>query len=144
VDLRAAALSPAAEIDPGVRILMMEQTRAVQVGVVAVGEEIAPPGVPGVRRYGMCRRSDGQEIQDQMLTGGVPTVLEKTVFRQPAMRQGGFTIEHPGEVDTLVNPGGEPHNLRVMAELLARGKDAGHQQRGIDGGQLAARPALAG
>ena len=134
------------------RELVAEQRRETQVGLAvfaAPGAVVgAGPGVPGV---GSCRvggRAQGQQIQQHRLVVAFVVVRRVTGLRRPAVADGGRAHLGPAPVDAAVEGVGEPPDLSLVSmravEPRAAIQRAGHQQRGVDGGELDILEARAG
>src|SRR5271156_5487115 len=61
IHLCATTLAASAEIEPGEGILVGPQQGVTDVVVLAVAIRSAFPGIPGIWRQGMCRRSDPEQ-----------------------------------------------------------------------------------
>ena len=68
----------------------------------------------------------------------------KPILRGPAHREGVALVQHPLPVHVVVDLGREVDDARVVAEILACGQRAAHQDRGIDGGEFTVPDAPSG
>src|SRR5262245_18117644 len=94
-------------------------TKSGEVRMTFVAIPITPDRIPRTRRDWMCRRTDCQQIQNQIFAVGVPTSSQKACFGFPAMRQKSrITVEHTANVDPLINLCCQSSNLEVVAQVL--------------------------
>src|SRR5436305_10633181 len=86
----------------------------------------------------MRGRGYGEHVENQVLAKRIPARFEKAALRLPPMREKeGMSIEHPREINALVNLGCQPHDLLIMTKLLTRGQDASQKERRINGRDFA-------
>ena len=110
----ALGFRAAAEVDPGVRVLVHEQ----RIGRAHVRERLElhrrpRPGAPGGGGDRVGGRADAEQVENHQLAVVIPAPRQEAGLRLPAVRQHARAAgEHPGEVDAPVDGVGQPDDVR--------------------------------
>lgn len=144
LEIVGVAVAFAAEVEPGVGVLVGEERRVVDEGAVAVSDDgAAVPGVPGVGGEGFFGSADAEEVEAEEFAVAVPAVRDETGFGAPAVGEGGAVVKGPLPVDAGVEFVDEVGDLRV-AEVFAGEEGAFEEEGGVDRGGFAVPGAFAG
>ena len=93
--------------------------------------------MPRLGGNGVGRGSDRKHVKDHQLAVMVPTRGDKALCASPTHReQIAVAIKHPREVNPAVDGIGKRRDLAVVREILASCKNAGNEQRRINGGEF--------
>src|SRR5579862_169928 len=97
---------------------MCKQRRCANEVLSCITVVVAGPRIPGFRSDGIGGRSDSKQIDDRELAVEVPPDLQKAFLWSPAMtQQKGMTVQHPLEIDPLVDQGGEAADLLIALKV---------------------------
>src|SRR6185312_10940386 len=135
-----------AKVDPGVRELVSEQGAAADKRPLTISDPRTLPVVPALSRNGMCARSDRQQIKNGSFAIAFPPVRDETAPGPIAVtEQRRRSVEHPFEIDTIVEPLRHDCDFRILApEIAARGESTSQQKSGMDRRKFGVQTRLAG
>src|SRR5207302_1002297 len=116
------AVALAAEIKPGLRILMDEQWRErTDVADAVIFKRRTFPSIPGLWFQGMHWRSQPQQIHHHHFAVVVPAIGQEAALRGPAVWQQRRILGEPGPIDATVNAVSEVGDFGMLTKVLAAG-----------------------
>ena len=127
LEIIRVAIPLAAKIEPGLRVLMHEQRRVgPDVAQPVVFKRGALPRIPCVRRQGMRRRSQAQQVNHHQLAVVIPAIGQESKLGRPAVRQKNGVFREPAPIHAGENLRCQPGDLRIT-KMLPGGKHAAQQ-----------------